>query len=86
VVVLELVYTMRPAYFANMAAPFAKFWAGWNRPISRRWLGDHKTVIGFLLGVVAAVLTAYLQSLASWSHRGSDANASRARRPEPSSR
>lgn len=70
---VELVYLMLPAYFANMAAPFAKFWPGWNRPISRRWLGDHKTVIGFLFGVAAAVLTAYLQSLTSWSHRGLDA-------------
>jgi hypothetical protein len=48
--VVALVYVMLPAYFANMAAAFAKFWPGWNRPISRRWLGDHKTVVGFLLG------------------------------------
>jgi len=50
---VALVYVMAPAYAANMAAAFAKFWPGWNRPISRRWLGDHKTVAGFLLGVAA---------------------------------
>jgi len=67
---LDLVYVMLPAYAANMAAPFAKFWPGWNRPISRRWLGDHKTVVGLLLGVAAGVLTSYLQSNISWSSHG----------------
>lgn len=67
---LELVYAMLPAYVANMASPFAKFWPGWNRPISRRWLGDHKTVAGFLLGVAAGILASYLQSRISWSPRG----------------
>lgn len=64
---LELVYVMLPAYVANMAAPLAKFWPGWNRPISRQWLGDHKTTVGFLLGVAAGVLTSSLQSHISWS-------------------
>jgi CDP-2,3-bis-(O-geranylgeranyl)-sn-glycerol synthase len=53
---------MVPAYAANMAAAVAKFWPGWNRPISSRWLGDHKTVVGFLLGVTAGILASYLQS------------------------
>ena len=63
---LELVYVLLPAYGANMAASLAKFWPGWNRPISRRWLGDHKTIVGFLLGVAAGVLTAYLQVHVRW--------------------
>ena len=67
---VALVYVMLPAYVANMAAAFAKFWPGWNRPISRRWLGDHKTVVGFLLGVIAAVVVSYLQSRISWSPQG----------------
>jgi CDP-2,3-bis-(O-geranylgeranyl)-sn-glycerol synthase len=65
--VIRLVYVLLPAYVANMAAPFAKFWPGWNRPISRRWLGAHKTVVGFLLGVLAAALTSYVQSHIWWS-------------------
>jgi CDP-2,3-bis-(O-geranylgeranyl)-sn-glycerol synthase len=64
---LELVYLVLPAYGANMAAAFAKFWPGWNRPISRRWLGAHKTVVGFLLGVLAGVLVAWVQSRIPWS-------------------
>src|SRR6266498_4479411 len=68
----ELVYLMLPAYFANMAAPFAKFWPGWNRPISRRWLGDHKTVVGFALGVVIGVLVAYPQSRITWPFEAFD--------------
>lgn len=63
---------MLPAYCANMAAPFAKFWPGWNRPISRRSLGDHKTVVGFSLGVLAGILTSYLQSRIPWSPAGFD--------------
>jgi CDP-2,3-bis-(O-geranylgeranyl)-sn-glycerol synthase len=58
----HLLYVMAPAYAANMAPPLVKFWHGWNRPISARWLGEHKTVIGFGVGVAAAVVTAVMQS------------------------
>jgi CDP-2,3-bis-(O-geranylgeranyl)-sn-glycerol synthase len=64
--VLDLLYLMLPAYLANMAPPFVKFWHGWNRPISTRLLGDHKTVVGFSLGVVVAVVTVYAQARAGW--------------------
>ena len=60
--VLELVYLMLPAYCANMAAPFTKFWRGWNRPINERLLGSHKTVVGFALGGAIAIGVAFLQS------------------------
>ena len=59
---LELIYLMLPAYFANMAPPFARFWHGWNRLIHRESLGDHKTVVGFAFGVGAAVVVAFLQA------------------------
>jgi CDP-2,3-bis-(O-geranylgeranyl)-sn-glycerol synthase len=49
-----------------MSPPFTRFWRGWNRPINRRLLGDHKTVVGFVLGVAMGVLTAYLQSRIGW--------------------
>src|SRR5260370_29071140 len=57
---------MVPAYVANMAPPFVRYWKGWNRPISPRWLGSHKTVVGFVAGVFAAVLVAFLQSRLGW--------------------
>lgn len=63
---LELVYFMLPAYVANMSPPFTRFWRGWNPPINRKRLGDHKTVIGFALGVVMGVLTAYVESRIDW--------------------
>lgn len=63
--VAALLYFMLPAYAANMAPPFVRFWKGWNRPIHARLLGQHKTVVGFSLGVVAGVATAGLQSLLS---------------------
>ena len=59
---LELCYLMLPAYCANMAPPFVKYWHGWNRPIHAAQLGDHKTVMGFAFGVTVGVLTAFAQS------------------------
>ena len=59
---IELVWLMLPAYSANMAPPFVKYWHGWNRPINRMYLGDHKTVAGFTLGIAAGIVTACLQS------------------------
>lgn len=58
----ELLYFMAPAYLANMAPPFARYWTGWNRPIHAPALGTHKTVVGFALGVFAALLMAAMQS------------------------
>jgi CDP-2,3-bis-(O-geranylgeranyl)-sn-glycerol synthase len=57
---------MLPAYAANMAPPLMRFWHGWNPPLSRRWLGSHKTLLGFVAGVVAAVVTAALQAWIAW--------------------
>ena len=65
---VELLYLMLPAYAANMAPPFLKFWPGWNRPINRTLLGEHKTVLGFALGVLVGIVAAYVQSLINWSH------------------
>jgi hypothetical protein len=53
---VALVSVMVPAYAANMAAALAKFWPGWNRPISRRWLGDQPSqwvALGFAQGIGA---------------------------------
>lgn len=60
--ILELLYFMAPAYAANMAPAFVRFWKGWNAPIHARLLGSHKTVVGFAVGVVAGVLTAGAQA------------------------
>ena len=66
--ILQLMYFMLPAYLANMTPPFVRFWRGWNRPISRRWLGDHKTVVGFISGMIVALAVACLQSKFHWRH------------------
>lgn len=52
---------MAPAYVANMSPPLIKYWRGWNPPISRRWLGSHKTVMGFAIGVLGALATSSVQ-------------------------
>ncbi|MDR0181977.1 CDP-archaeol synthase [Lysobacter arvi] len=65
-----LAYFMLPAWLANMAPPFARFWRGWNRPIHRELLGDHKTVVGFVLalaiGFLAVAAQALVQPSAFW--------------------
>jgi CDP-2,3-bis-(O-geranylgeranyl)-sn-glycerol synthase len=65
--ILQLMYLMLPAYLANMAPPFTRYWPGWNRPISRRWLGDHKTVVGFCAGLWVALVVTFVQSRVGWS-------------------
>jgi CDP-2,3-bis-(O-geranylgeranyl)-sn-glycerol synthase len=62
----SLIYFMAPAYAANMAPPFIRYWTGWNRPISERWLGNHKTVMGFAAGVLGALLATCAQSRIAW--------------------
>lgn len=64
--VVQLLYFMAPAYAANMAPPFVRYWKGWNRPVSRRWLGEHKTVIGVGIGVLAAVAVTFIQFRIAW--------------------
>jgi CDP-2,3-bis-(O-geranylgeranyl)-sn-glycerol synthase len=64
--VARLLYFMAPAYIANMTPPFVRYWRGWNRPISVRWLGSHKTVVGFGAGVLAAVVVTAAQSRIAW--------------------
>jgi CDP-2,3-bis-(O-geranylgeranyl)-sn-glycerol synthase len=64
--VAELLYFMAPAYLADMAPPFVKYWPWWNRPIAQRRLGSHKTVVGFAFGVLAALATAFVQSRLQW--------------------
>jgi CDP-2,3-bis-(O-geranylgeranyl)-sn-glycerol synthase len=62
----RLAYFMAPAYLANMTPPLVRYWRGWNRPISERWLGGHKTVVGFGAGVLAAVVVTLVQSRIAW--------------------
>lgn len=63
---VPLVYLMIPAYLANMTPPLVRYWKGWNRPINKRWLGDHKTVVGFCSGVIVAVAVTFVQSKINW--------------------
>jgi hypothetical protein len=60
--VARLVYFMAPAYIANMTPPLVRYWRGWNRPISVRWLGSHKTIVGFGAGLLMAVVVTLAQS------------------------
>jgi CDP-2,3-bis-(O-geranylgeranyl)-sn-glycerol synthase len=60
---IHLVAFLAPAYAANMAPPFVRFWKGWNPPLHRRWLGDHKTVLGVAAGLAAALAVAAVQPL-----------------------
>jgi CDP-2,3-bis-(O-geranylgeranyl)-sn-glycerol synthase len=65
--IIELIVLMMPAYIANMAPPFLRFWHGPNPPISRKWLGDHKTIGGFIVAIVAGIVVAWVISKASFT-------------------
>lgn len=67
VLIAQLLYAMAPAYAANMTPPFVKYWPWWNRPISSRVLGAHKTVVGFVAGVIVAIAIVYVQYRVAWS-------------------
>ena len=64
--VVQLLYLMLPVYAANMAPPFVKFWPGWNKPLDERRLGAHKTVMGVVFGLIAALATAWAQWQVGW--------------------
>lgn len=64
---VSLAYFMLPAYVANMAPVLSRF-VSWNVPLDfnftfrkKRLFGSHKTVVGTLFGLVAAVLMAFIQ-------------------------
>jgi CDP-2,3-bis-(O-geranylgeranyl)-sn-glycerol synthase len=60
----RLLLLIAPAYAANMAPPFARYFVRWNAPISERWLGAHKTVLGAVFGLAAALAAAFALSRA----------------------
>ena len=77
-VVLQALYFMLPAYFANMAPVFAAklFGNRWSAPVDggARWrgkpiLGSHKTWRGLIAGIAVAIAAVALQNEAygaSW--------------------
>lgn len=65
--ITQLFYLMLPAYAANMTPPVTRFLPVWNAPISKRWLGSHKTVLGTTAGVLVALLIAFVQSRIGWA-------------------
>jgi CDP-2,3-bis-(O-geranylgeranyl)-sn-glycerol synthase len=65
--ILQLIYLMLPVYAANMAPPFVRYWPGRVRPISERWLGSHKTWLGYAFAIVAATAVTLLQWRLDWS-------------------
>jgi hypothetical protein len=61
---------MLPGYAANMAAPFsgpfARRFARAVTSISERWLGRHKTWLGYGLAIAAATVAAGVQAALAW--------------------
>lgn len=66
----SLIYFMLPAYFANMMPVICKsFFCFLNKPIDfgaiwkgKRVFGDHKTIRGFIVGIIAAIAVVALQT------------------------
>ena len=61
---LSVLYFFLPAFVANGTPVVVKnipLLRDWNTPISATWLGKNKTYRGLILGILVAMLTAYLQ-------------------------
>lgn len=66
-VILETIWLLLPAGFANMAPVFAtkyNWFSRLNRPVYERLLGAHKTWRGFVIGILFAFIAGYIQYLA----------------------
>ncbi|MBI4145121.1 CDP-archaeol synthase [Candidatus Woesearchaeota archaeon] len=61
--VLQLGYFFLPAYVANMMPVIGKDWLkDLARPVNAHWFGGHKTWRGIVLGVIGAIVIAFVQS------------------------
>jgi CDP-2,3-bis-(O-geranylgeranyl)-sn-glycerol synthase len=63
---IQLLELLLPVYAANMAAAFARFFPRAAVPISTRWLGGHKTWLGYGFAIGAAMLVAAAQAALPW--------------------
>ena len=66
--ILQILYFMLPAYFANMLPLFVQRVYFLNYPVDfgkkfkgTRLLGGHKTIRGFFFGILAGIVLAYVQ-------------------------
>ncbi|PIN80305.1 hypothetical protein COV11_04295 [Candidatus Woesearchaeota archaeon CG10_big_fil_rev_8_21_14_0_10_30_7] len=59
--IIKLLYFILPIYFANMAPIFLSKLNFFNKPISKKLLGSHKTWKGFISGCLAGMLVALVQ-------------------------
>lgn len=60
---IELIYFMLPAYFANMAPPLLNKINFLNYPIHEKLLGSHKTYRGLIFAVIVGMLMFYIQKI-----------------------
>lgn len=59
--ILEALYFALPVYLANMSPVLFRKLNILNIPINKKLFGSHKTYQGFLVGIIIAVLTVYIQ-------------------------
>ena len=68
--ILEIIYYLLPAYFANMTPVFTrKILLRWSTPVDFNFkflgkplFGSHKTWKGLILGIIVAIIVALIQS------------------------
>jgi len=59
--ILQLIWFMMPAYFANMTPLFVRKLDFLGTPINKKLFGSHKTWRGLVLGVVVGTFVFFLQ-------------------------
>lgn len=66
--IIQSLYFMLPAYFANMAPVLAmKGFHSLAIPINERLLGSHKTWRGVIAAVVVSIIAVFIQRLIGWN-------------------
>ncbi|MBU1992650.1 MAG: CDP-archaeol synthase [Patescibacteria group bacterium] len=59
--IIDSIWFFLPAAVANMTPVLVKWVPFLNYPISRKYLGDHKTYRGFFFGILIAMFIAWTQ-------------------------
>jgi len=61
--ILEALYYFVPAYFANLVPPLVQWIPFLNKPINKKYFGNHKTWRGFVFACLFGLLFFYIQKL-----------------------
>ena len=63
--IISVLWLFLPAGIANMTIFLSRNINILSRPVSKKWIGEHKTCKGFVIGIGIAIVVVYLQAILS---------------------